>query len=91
MTKIESKYFQNGGDIYHVEAKVATYEIIDEVEQISDINQIQMMLDPNDADHIQIITALDNDLDKVQKYAIYLANGGANQFNLTNILNAINS
>lgn len=50
-----------------------------------------MMLDPNDADHIQIINALDNDLDKVQKYAIYLANGGANQFNLIDILNAINS
>jgi hypothetical protein len=68
---------------------------------LDDDSIISMFLDPRKPinieeheywdEHRQIIEALGNDEKKALKYAEYLASGGCNRFDLTEILTTINS
>lgn len=70
-------YYENGGGIFHMEVS-------------GNDGFIMMCLDPNDSEHKQIIDAI-NSNEKALKYAEYLASGGCDKFDLTEILTTINS
>lgn len=99
MKILEYNYYKNGGGTYHMDVMVIDYHLEDKVEVIDKINQISILLNPTEPLNIEenveweshklIIEALGEDASKIQKYAEHLAT--ATTFDITEILNAINS
>ena len=71
-------YYKNKEGIFQMEVR-------------TDTNNIMMCLDPNDAEHKQVIEAIGDSETKALKYAIYLSSGGCDFFYLQQILDTINS
>mgnify|MGYP006316429765 FL=1 len=99
MTRVEHNYYRNGGGTYHMDVIVVTYHMEGDVEVVDNLNQIYILLNPTEPaiieenmeweSHKLIIETWREDASKISKYANYLAT--STDFNIDNILNAINS